>query len=157
MASSPVASSSKTSAPCAQCAVAQAKYTCPGCSARTCSLPCSKAHKAATACSGVRNPAAYVPMNAYSYSALMSDYTFLEDLGRKSDGVRRDRADDGKGHNARERERVLRSELAKAGFGAVRWLPDGMDTKKLNQTRFNPKCVLLVVASRCLATLSAPC
>jgi hypothetical protein len=148
MATSPFASTSGTSGldrSCSQCEAAAARYTCPGCAARTCSVPCAKAHKAATGCSGVRNPAAFVPMNAYSYGSLMSDYTFLEDLGRKSDGVKAGHGDDGRGgQKARDRERVLRNELTKAGFGAVRWLPPGMEAKRQNQTRFNPKCVRAV-------------
>jgi hypothetical protein len=58
-------------------------YTCPGCTARTCSASCSSAHKTKTACTGTRNRAAYVPMNNYSLGSLMNDYTFLEDVGRK--------------------------------------------------------------------------
>lgn len=143
---SQIASTSGTSGadrerPCSQCEAVAARYTCPGCAARTCSVPCAKAHKSATGCSGVRNPAGYVPMNAYSYGSLMSDYTFLEDLGRKSDGVKAGHGDETRGQKARDRERVLRNELAKAGFGAVRWLPPGMEAKRQNQTRFNPKCV----------------
>lgn len=142
---SPMEASSSSSKPvdvvCGQCSQAVAKYTCPGCSTKTCSFPCSKAHKQAASCSGVRNPATYVPMNAYSYGALMSDYTFLEDLGRKSDIVKKERGDDGKGQKARDRERTLKSEMHKAGFGGMRWLSDGMEAKKLNQTKFNPKYV----------------
>jgi hypothetical protein len=33
---------------CEECSVAAARYCCPGCGVRTCSLPCSKAHKAAS-------------------------------------------------------------------------------------------------------------
>ncbi|KAI0776123.1 hypothetical protein BD413DRAFT_677249 [Trametes elegans] len=70
--------------PCAICQTAAAKYTCPRCGVRTCSLPCVAGHKARGAgCSGVRDRAAYVPPNAYGYMALMSDYTFLEDVGRR--------------------------------------------------------------------------
>ncbi|KZT12549.1 uncharacterized protein LAESUDRAFT_718816 [Laetiporus sulphureus 93-53] len=69
---------------CAICSTKPAVYTCPRCSIRTCSLLCSTAHKTRDeGCSGVRNKAAYVPMNQYGYMALMSDYTFLEDVGRR--------------------------------------------------------------------------
>lgn len=45
---------------------------------------CSNQHKIlGDGCSGVRNKAAYVPMNQYGYTSLMSDYTFLEEMGRK--------------------------------------------------------------------------
>lgn len=47
-------------------------------------MGCSNQHKIlGDGCSGVRNKAAYVPMNEYGYMSLMSDYTFLEEMGRK--------------------------------------------------------------------------
>jgi hypothetical protein len=33
-------------------------------------------------CSGVRDRAAYIPMNAYGWGTMMDDYVFLEDIGR---------------------------------------------------------------------------
>lgn len=76
---------STTSSPlCAICASNPSRYTCPRCSLRTCSLPCSTAHKTlGEGCSGIRNKAAYVPMNQYGYMALMNDYAFLEEIERK--------------------------------------------------------------------------
>jgi hypothetical protein len=59
-------------------------YTCPGCSAQTCSAKCSSLHKTTTHCSGVRNRTAYVSMNQYGFGTLMDDYTYLEDVGRKA-------------------------------------------------------------------------
>ncbi|KAF9475931.1 hypothetical protein BDN70DRAFT_996063 [Pholiota conissans] len=80
----PEASSSISSTPlCAMCVHQCAKYTCPGCAMRTCSAPCSSAHKTKTGCSGERNKVEYVPMNQYTWGKMMDDYVFLEDLGRK--------------------------------------------------------------------------
>ncbi|KAG1753806.1 uncharacterized protein EDB91DRAFT_1215231 [Suillus paluster] len=70
---------------CARCST-PARYTCPGCSTPTCSLPCSRAHKSETGCSGERNKAAYVQMNAYGWGTMMRDYCFLEEVGRKVSG-----------------------------------------------------------------------
>ncbi|KAG2118977.1 uncharacterized protein F5147DRAFT_564851 [Suillus discolor] len=67
---------------CALCSTA-ARYTCPRCSTPTCSLPCSRTHKSRTGCSGERNKAAYVQMNAYGWGTMMRDYCFLEEVGRK--------------------------------------------------------------------------
>ncbi|KAG2077652.1 hypothetical protein BDR04DRAFT_1001311 [Suillus decipiens] len=67
---------------CALCSTT-ARYTCPRCSTPTCSLPCSRAHKSKTGCSGERNKAAYVQMNAYGWGTMMRDYCFLEEVGRK--------------------------------------------------------------------------
>ncbi|KAI0677146.1 hypothetical protein C8Q78DRAFT_1065765 [Trametes maxima] len=69
---------------CSVCQANAAIYTCPRCNIRTCSLSCSTQHKTAgEGCSGIRNKAAYVPMNQYGYMTLMNDYTFLEEMGRK--------------------------------------------------------------------------
>lgn len=48
---------------CGECKEAVAKYKCPVCSVRTCSLKCVNAHKARTQCSGVRDKTAYLPMD----------------------------------------------------------------------------------------------
>ncbi|KAF8204893.1 hypothetical protein BJ912DRAFT_1018152 [Pholiota molesta] len=68
---------------CAMCAQQYAKYTCPGCAMRTCSAPCSSAHKSKTGCTGERNRVKYVPMNEFTWGKMMDDYVFLEDMGRK--------------------------------------------------------------------------
>ncbi|RDX55510.1 hypothetical protein OH76DRAFT_1551941, partial [Lentinus brumalis] len=85
----PHAESSKAAAQrqspiCVICQTDAAIYTCPRCNLRTCSLLCSTKHKTlGDGCSGIRNKAAYVPMNKYGYATLMNDYTFLEEVGRK--------------------------------------------------------------------------
>ncbi|KAF5393766.1 hypothetical protein D9757_000265 [Collybiopsis confluens] len=68
---------------CNVCNTCYAIYTCPRCSARTCSLPCSSNHKTATNCSGERDKVAFVNMKDYSLGTLMSDFTYLEEVGRK--------------------------------------------------------------------------
>lgn len=67
---------------CALC-IAPVKYTCPRCRTPSCSLSCSQKHKQNTGCSGERNKAEYIPMNAYGWGAMMRDFCFLEDMGRK--------------------------------------------------------------------------
>lgn len=80
----PKASSSTPPKPlCAMCTSQYSKYTCPGCAMRTCSAPCSSAHKTRTGCTGQRDKAAYVPMNEYTWGKMMDDYVFLEEMGRK--------------------------------------------------------------------------
>lgn len=80
----PEASSSTPPKPlCAMCTHEYAKYTCPGCSMRTCSAACSSSHKSRMSCTGERNKVTYVPMNDYTWGKMMDDYVFLEDMGRK--------------------------------------------------------------------------
>lgn len=188
----PVASSSTTPL-CAQCSSQPAKYTCPGCSTKTCvcpalpclppplpslalpdiapspswrhqSLPCSKAHKVSTTCSGKRNPASYVPMNAYSYASMVSDYTFLSGVGRTLDAATAavgvpnamppgpgNKA--GGGGSASFKTEGLRRRMNEAGLGGVRFMPEGMERRSKNQTRWNMKSVQCF-SSRSLFLLS---
>ena len=89
---------------CAACRKTAAKYTCPYCRAKTCSLPCFQEHKdASSSCiaarkeheqaslhgpptsilSRERGPTSrFVPMNKYDYNQLIQDYQFLNQVGR---------------------------------------------------------------------------
>ncbi|KAH9853590.1 hypothetical protein C2E23DRAFT_699373, partial [Lenzites betulinus] len=159
---------------CAICHADAAKYTCPRCAVRTCSLACSTAHKTHGAgCSGVRDKAAYVPMNQYGYMALMNDYTFLEEMGRKVGDWGReivqggymagagDRGARGGGRGGRGRGRgrgaahagrpaskrdVLKLQLDFRDI-ELELLPNGMERRTLNQSTwdFKNKTALLTV------------
>ncbi|CDZ97339.1 Uncharacterized conserved protein [Phaffia rhodozyma] len=128
---------------CAQCQTVASKYTCPGCAFKTCSLACSKIHKESSSCSGVRNPATFIPPNKYSYSSLVSDYTFLSSVGRKTDEVARDQAasalSEEAGKNSKRRMDMLKRELNKVGLGGIKFLPEGMEGRLANKTRWDPK------------------
>ncbi|CDU25742.1 uncharacterized protein SPSC_05913 [Sporisorium scitamineum] len=98
---------SASTAICAQCEFQPSKYTCPACQARTCSLACTKAHKAAdtghciTTAAASRNVGssnassstsstptnapqgpAYVPLTDYTESHMMQDFLFLSSISR---------------------------------------------------------------------------
>ncbi|EUB60282.1 Putative box C/D snoRNA protein [Echinococcus granulosus] len=70
---------------CSICATNEAKYTCPRCTVRTCSLRCCQDHKKFTRCSGKRNVAEFVARRDYNYFAFLSDYRFLESLDRDNE------------------------------------------------------------------------
>jgi hypothetical protein len=57
---------------CQVCSAGTAKYTCPGCGVRSCSLGCVQQHKAANGCSGKRDRLGYVPLADYSEKQLLS-------------------------------------------------------------------------------------
>jgi len=67
-----LAAAAGSSSACQVCHEQPSKYCCPGCSCRTCSLPCSKQHKASTGCTGQRDRLAYVPLQAFSDKHLIS-------------------------------------------------------------------------------------
>ncbi|XP_061593219.1 box C/D snoRNA protein 1 [Cololabis saira] len=75
---------------CGVCRSKEANYTCPACLTHSCSLLCVKKHKDDSGCSGVRNKTAFVALSHFDEMNLLSDYRFLEDTGRFSDGATRD-------------------------------------------------------------------
>ncbi|KIY73320.1 hypothetical protein CYLTODRAFT_485487 [Cylindrobasidium torrendii FP15055 ss-10] len=131
--------STSRSAICPICSVNPTKYTCPRCSTPSCSLSCSKEHKVQASCSGERNKAAYVPMNKYGWGQMMNDYTYLEDVGRRSAALK-DRSKDPssalrKGKHKRD---FLQSHLAALNMD-MELLPVGMSRRKLNQSTLDSK------------------
>ncbi|KDO46088.1 hypothetical protein CISIN_1g047076mg [Citrus sinensis] len=62
----------KEAAICQECKYKVSKYKCPGCSIRTCSLACVKAHKQRTGCSGNRNVTQFVPLSQFNDNILLS-------------------------------------------------------------------------------------
>ncbi|XP_039133828.1 putative box C/D snoRNA protein SPCC613.07 isoform X2 [Dioscorea cayenensis subsp. rotundata] len=74
---------------CEECGLNPWKYRCPGCSIRTCALPCVKAHKQRTSCTGKRSRAEPIPISQFNDDLLLSDYKFLEEGKRVADSARR--------------------------------------------------------------------
>ncbi len=143
---------------CVFCPDRVAIYTCPRCATRTCSLPCSAAHKPRTGCSGIREKAKFVPMNRYTYGTMMGDYVFLEDMSRKvsewgQDIVRggygslqgrRGRAEMGPGKTrngiSRKKRDILKLQLELRDV-EMDLLPSGMERRVLNQSTWDSKYV----------------
>ena len=65
---------------CQECKLNPSKYTCPGCSVRSCSLPCVKAHKQQTGCTGKRQQTQFVPLSQFDDTLLLSG-TFFSQFG----------------------------------------------------------------------------
>lgn len=66
---------------CSICHIDPPKYTCPACSAQTCSLTCSKRHKLWSSCNGVRDPTTFRPMSVLATpSGIDHDYNFLHGI-----------------------------------------------------------------------------
>ncbi|CAK9140343.1 unnamed protein product [Ilex paraguariensis] len=74
---------------CEECKSIPSKYKCPGCSIRSCSLPCVKAHKQRTGCTGKRKPTKFVPISQFDDNLLLSDYNMLEDVKRIAESAQR--------------------------------------------------------------------
>lgn len=63
---------------CPVCYISPPKYRCPRCSMRTCSLECSQTHKLRSSCSGIRDPAKYIPKREMKPSTVDMDFNFLK-------------------------------------------------------------------------------
>ncbi|KAL9180310.1 hypothetical protein ACHAXT_008280 [Thalassiosira profunda] len=81
--------------PCAVCRAATAVYRCPRCQTQTCSLACCRAHKEGQGsaegakCSGKRDRTEFCSLAKFSDARMASDYHFLEDVLKVSEGSRR--------------------------------------------------------------------
>src|SRR5271170_7219799 len=72
---------------CPVCYISPPKYRCPRCFMRTCSLECSQTHKLRASCSGIRDPAKYVPKRHIQSSTIDMDFNFLKTVQKsRSEG-----------------------------------------------------------------------
>ncbi len=145
---------------CVFCPDCIAIYTCPRCATRTCSLPCSVAHKTRTGCSGTREKAKFIPMNRYTHGTMMDDYVFLEDMnkrvsdwgndivrgnygtlrGRRGRGGMGTRLGKTRNGISRTKRDVLKSQLELRDI-EIDLLPSGMERRMLNQSTWDSKYV----------------
>ncbi|KAJ0836831.1 putative Zinc finger, HIT-type [Helianthus annuus] len=130
--------SSPSSKHCDECKANEFKYKCPGCSVRSCSLPCVKAHKQRTGCTGKRQQLTeFVPLSKFDDNLLLSDYNMLEDVKRIADSAKRRRvslcgSDYGIPLHLKNLINGARSRRFKLFF-----LPTGMSKRQTNKTSFN--------------------
>ncbi|KAK1424911.1 hypothetical protein QVD17_20252 [Tagetes erecta] len=126
---------------CNECNTNEFKYKCPGCSARSCSLPCVKAHKQRTGCTGKRQQLTeFVPLSKFDDNLLLSDYNMLEDVKRIADSAKRRRVNlcgtfIGLPFHLRGLLGAARSRRIKLLF-----LPKGMSKRQTNKTYFDNRC-----------------
>ncbi|KAK7505143.1 hypothetical protein BaRGS_00003713 [Batillaria attramentaria] len=132
-------SESKTTAAavvkCEVCETGEARYRCPGCLVRTCSLPCVKEHKECSGCNGKRDKTAYVPIDEFTETHLLSDYRLLEDTSRKAELTHQDAF---KFNPGRQPFRVATfvKQARKRGVD-LRLMPYPMTRRKINTSMFH--------------------
>uniref|UniRef100_A0A8C0GBX4 Box C/D snoRNA protein 1 n=1 Tax=Chelonoidis abingdonii TaxID=106734 RepID=A0A8C0GBX4_CHEAB len=121
---------------CETCSGEEAKYRCPRCMKYSCSLACVKKHKTALSCNGIREKTAFVSIHEFNELNLLSDYRFLEDVGRMTDGAARDvslhRPTTNKFIN------YLKNRARKHNIH-LKTLPIGFTKRRENSTTFNKK------------------
>lgn len=74
---------------CEVCGSVKAKYTCPKCEVKSCSLTCVNRHKEELFCDGIRNTAKFVHRNQFTDLDLLSDYHLLQKGFSKRDGMKK--------------------------------------------------------------------
>ncbi|KAK6000934.1 hypothetical protein QM012_003017 [Aureobasidium pullulans] len=146
-------SSTPLTALCSICHSAPPKYTCPRDAVRTCSLACSQSHKRRAACSGIRDPAAYVSKSSLQTAGgIDRDYNFLSGLERNISRADQETSErgvalDGKGKPVFQKRwhdnGALGKYLREHGI-VVHKAPIGMARQKANQTRFIQKSKRIV-------------
>ncbi len=123
---------------CQLCTSSPAKYRCPRCDARTCSLGCVVRHKEETGCSGLRDRTKFVSKGAFSDLDLLSDYRMLEEVNRSVENYARE-------ETAKERRWHLpvgMLQLQRACRRAVRecrllFMPPSFERRQENTSRFD--------------------
>jgi hypothetical protein len=117
--------------------VAKSKYRCPGCSARTCSLPCYKRHQQWAQCTGKRDPTKYVKRSQLATPAgIDHDFNFLSGIERDLD--RAEKAVDEKLQSQAtptqpQQTQSLDRQLAAVGIHVIR-APKGLSRQRENKT-----------------------
>ncbi|XP_047311591.1 box C/D snoRNA protein 1-like [Impatiens glandulifera] len=137
-------SSSKQSMACEECKLNPSKYKCPGCSLSSCSLPCVKAHKQRTGCTGKRQLTRFVPLSQFDDSLLLSDYHMLEETKRVTESSRRVRMK--LWGNSHLEHPFSHGDIRKAALSRrtrLLFLPNGMSRRKENRSSFNYKLKLI--------------
>ncbi|XP_010714296.1 box C/D snoRNA protein 1 [Meleagris gallopavo] len=121
---------------CETCGEEEAKYRCPQCMKYSCSLLCVKKHKLALSCNGVRDKTAFVSMTEFTDLNLLSDYRFLEDVGRAADAAARDLSV----HRPTTNKFInyLRNRARRHNIN-LKTLPIGFTKRRENSTIFNKK------------------
>lgn len=132
-----------------KCCQSPARYTCPACGAKTCSVDCVRQHKTTTGCTGKRDRIAFVPTAEYGANQFASDYGFLEEVIQ----VVGDLEDSGEiEQRKRAKAKILRNpHLIRKYLGdacLVSFLPESFERAQRNRTRIHDGRILWTVEIR---------
>ncbi|KAI0982077.1 hypothetical protein GJ496_004182 [Pomphorhynchus laevis] len=121
---------------CVMCTTVQAKYTCPQCLRRTCSLNCCKSHKQQYSCKGELDSTEFKSMDRFTKLDFLRDFRYLEEMQRVIDSIHKDPFRNN--FENRHRKRV-RNECRKLGIRLL-YMPIKATRQIKNRTWFNYKC-----------------
>ncbi|KAF2131579.1 hypothetical protein P153DRAFT_429843 [Dothidotthia symphoricarpi CBS 119687] len=125
---------------CGICNIKTSKYKCPGCSARTCSLPCYKRHQQWAQCSGKRDPTKFVKKSQLATPAgIDHDFNFLTGIERDMAKAEKEFNDQDpprsldRKHSSRSSQPEMVNLAAAVGVTLIR-APKGLSRQKENKT-----------------------
>ncbi|KAL6706773.1 Box C/D snoRNA accumulation [Coniothyrium glycines] len=124
---------------CSVCNTHKSKYRCPGCAARTCSLPCYKRHQQWAQCSGKRDPTKFVKKSQLvTPSGIDHDFNFLSGIERNLEKAEATASATGaiptsNATGRYHREAVNYHRLQSAGVNVIR-APQGLSRQKENRS-----------------------
>ncbi|XP_019869971.2 box C/D snoRNA protein 1 [Aethina tumida] len=124
---------------CEVCGFHQAKYTCPRCEVKTCSLKCNKIHKLEVECDGQRDRTKFIPINKFTNMDLSSDYRLLEEITRSLEASKK------KYKRSNKMPNFIPPHLLKLRYAAnskhilLKYLPNEFGRHRKNTTRLDFK------------------
>eukprot|EP00049_Salpingoeca_infusionum_P026505 m.26096 g.26096 ORF g.26096 m.26096 type:complete len:451 (-) comp8786_c0_seq1:3731-5083(-) len=127
---------------CCMC-LSEAKYKCPGCSRRTCSVGCVKAHKKQFQCDGQAQRSQLLSREELTQNVIARDYRFLEEAGRLVGTAQRiegggHSTDRSRRHHKRTPQPRHMREASKVGI-TLRVMPPMFSKHKQSKTHFNTR------------------
>ncbi|KAF2832978.1 hypothetical protein CC86DRAFT_338026 [Ophiobolus disseminans] len=127
---------------CSICNINKSKYRCPGCSARTCSLPCYKRHQQWAQCSGQRDPTKFIKKSELVTSAgIDHDFNFLTSIERNIQKAEKAITEDNEDSSMppkswsqhSQKDHIIYQHLEATGVRIIR-APKGMSRQKENKS-----------------------
>ncbi|XP_014559291.1 hypothetical protein COCVIDRAFT_13638 [Bipolaris victoriae FI3] len=144
---------------CSVCNTTQFKYRCPGCSARTCSLPCYKRHQQWAQCSGKRDPTKFVKKSQLLTPAgIDHDFNFLSGIERDLDradkvAAHASAAAPSEGLSNRQRAGVPYAKLEAAAAVNIIRAPQGLSRQRENKSHMSATKLVAPVKPNMSTTL----
>lgn len=136
------AKSNVFTAGCTVCQSSSSKYRCPGCAVVTCSLACTKQHRADSGCKGTRDRTAFVPISRFNETHLVSDINLLSDTSRTTDKGRKITGQDEE-ERLPKRFKMLQGKAKQLNL-KLHFLPSLMSKHRNNTTRFDQRSQTLL-------------
>ncbi|KAK9810841.1 hypothetical protein WJX73_000829 [Symbiochloris irregularis] len=135
-------------ASCQVCRKAPYKYKCPGCGVSTCSLPCSRSHKAASGCTGKKDPTEFCTLRDFTDARLLSDFFLLQKATTAKQTARKVASHQAgtwqaQGHRSPAVLRQLMEQARRRGV-KLRMQPPGMTKSRCNTSCWDSNAAALM-------------